>query len=37
MLIDLHAHYPMHLVPQNEGTAIERFSAGATLCGERVS
>jgi microsomal dipeptidase-like Zn-dependent dipeptidase len=21
MLIDLHAHYPMHLVPQNEGTA----------------
>src|SRR6266511_608035 len=21
MFIDLHAHYPMHLVPQNEGTA----------------
>lgn len=21
MLIDLHAHYPMHLVPENEGTA----------------
>jgi membrane dipeptidase len=23
MLIDLHAHYPMHLVPRNEGTAHE--------------
>jgi microsomal dipeptidase-like Zn-dependent dipeptidase len=25
MLIDLHAHYPMHLVPRNEGTAHEAF------------
>ena len=26
MLIDLHAHYPMHLVPQNEGTAHQALA-----------